>query len=618
MCGILGVVGNQVNSNWVANNIDSLIDRGPDNQTIKHVNGSCSLGATRLAMVDPLPRSNQPFTDGRYWLCFNGEVYNHKQLRASLISNHEFHTESDTEVLFSILKLKGLDGLRLVNGMYSFAFFDSKLSKLWLGRDELGKKPLYYCQLDKHIYFSSKRELLPDRVPNQKRDCLKDWYLLSYLNFGYILDPDTPSIHHKSVAAGEVVEVQVDNDGIHLKSKKIGKLDNIVVQRRNSSIRMHGGIRDKLTEAVVARITEHSTVGLSLSGGIDSSIISIILNDLGKSAKVYSAYWPDSDKARYNFDFHRAEKIADKHNHEFHPVSVVNSCEIPNQIEKFLNIMQEPNNNPTGLSMISIYEKMKENGVRLALTGDGGDEMFGGYSRYSAFLKYRRIRFLRPFLSILSNLGLLEKNYLSRGINIKSLNDWAYWHETFDTSQLQKDFDFSNGALDSYVFERKGKLSESLSPWAKDELKTLMYLDQKLWLSMESNRRLDRVSMAFSVEARSPFQDDVIREMFLDKEEGRLRRNLGKKELVNAFPELAKLGVLEEKMGFVSPMGHWLRQNQTDVISEIKSLSMRKEFARLSNLEVPTILISGNFAKIKQIWTLYILGKWFTRIDNRL
>jgi asparagine synthase (glutamine-hydrolysing) len=143
-----------------------------------------------------------------------------------------------------------------------------------------------------------------------------------------------------------------------------------------------------------------------------------------------------------------------------------------------------------------------------------------------------------------------------------------------------------------------------------------MYFDQILWLSMESNRRLDRVSMAFSIEARSPFQDDNIREMFLREEEKKIKKFIGKKQLLMAFPELSTHINSREKLGFVSPVGHWMRQNQGDVTKEIAILARRKEFRSFATIDINEALYSKHFKTLRKIWTLYVLAKWLSRDEN--
>jgi asparagine synthase (glutamine-hydrolysing) len=165
MCGFLGVFGRKADTQWVVANVDNLRDRGPDHQSVQKVNKNFSVGAARLAMVDPLPRSNQPFSDGRFWLCFNGEIYNHEELRKELSEEYSFKTASDTEVLFALLSRFGISALTKLNGMYSFAFFDSRESKLLLGRDSLGKNLFIIVRLLMIFTFHRREKRFPFLTP---------------------------------------------------------------------------------------------------------------------------------------------------------------------------------------------------------------------------------------------------------------------------------------------------------------------------------------------------------------------------------------------------------------------------------------------------------------------
>ena len=619
MCGILGNFGVTTEFNWLSENINELVDRGPDNQSLAKVDDHCSLGASRLAMVDPHPRSNQPFTDGKFWLCFNGEIYNHEELRKKFKNLHTFETESDTEVLFVMLRRFGAEALTEINGMFSFAFYDSNQVKLLLGRDSLGKKPLYYSFYEGNVFFSSKRELIPREKKSDYLTGESAQYIYDYLRLGFLIDPSTPDKGHHAVEPGTVLQFELDKKNVKngIQVKTIRGKDPI-----NASSFASGepslDLRQILTEAVIARTKGHSNIGLSLSGGIDSTIVAIILRDIGISARAYSAYWPDADKARYNFDYRKAEQVAFHLNHEFSPVEVISSQEIPDQVERFLNMMQEPNNNPTGISMISIYEKMANDGVRLALTGDGGDEFFGGYSRYISYLNYKRIGWLYEVKSFLQRMNFSSEKIGSKPNKIENFKDWAYWHETFSDKEVQLLASFSSSQVEDIQKKLNLEFHKEITKFGANSLKALMYLDQHYWLSMESNRRLDRISMAFSIEARSPFQDDTVASEFSKCDERVIRSRLGKKQLIEAFPELNDLGVLEKKLGFVSPMGHWLRENEPEIQDKISFLSQIPIFTNVSKINVNSYLYSKDFKSLRQIWTLYVLAKWFVRSQKSL
>lgn len=231
---------------------------------------------------------------------------------------------------------------------------------------------------------------------------------------------------------GEVIKFErgVNNSFIQSRSMiekhtAIGTSINNCTNTKSNSAK---SLRTQIIEAVEVRLDSPYDSALSLSGGIDSTVIAIAMRELGKTATCFSVKWPNSDKPRYNFDHDRAKLIASKYGHEFVSVSSFEPKRLSEYLDKYLRIMQEPNGNPTGLSMIPLYEAMNSKGFRLALTGDGADEIFGGYARYKKI----------NFLSTLQLLGtLLPKQIGSRKIpQDKGWPSWAYWHQTFDINDL--------------------------------------------------------------------------------------------------------------------------------------------------------------------------------------
>jgi asparagine synthase (glutamine-hydrolysing) len=293
MCGILGGTG-EFSNQLVEYDLELLYRRGPDNQKLLRVNKNLTMGATRLAMTDPHPRSNQPMYDQNTGnaIVFNGEIYNFKLLRNDLEQRgFKFTTNSDTEVLLKGLTFYGEEIIEKLEGMFAFAYFDKKFNTLLIARDYLGKKPLYYYVKDSKIIFCSQANLIKKFVKSINLDYFS---IHNYLNFGFLIDPNSMYEQITAVRPGEYLKFEISN-GSFLKQ------DNFVpysIQHPETS-----DIRYQIQKSLHERVDGHqNNLALSLSGGIDSTILAIECSRLGIPVKAYSLSYPDSDKERYNVD----------------------------------------------------------------------------------------------------------------------------------------------------------------------------------------------------------------------------------------------------------------------------------------------------------------------------
>lgn len=606
MCGFVVAVNcDEDIIDWIQDSLLKLKRRGPDFAGfLKQEN--VYFGATRLAMVDKQERSNQPLERDGSILVFNGEIYNHAKVRAHLIENQKFLTNCDTEVLACILQDQGIEGLPQLNGMYAFVFFDEKNQKLLIARDRLGKKPLYYwvSQEKNEVFFSSLQTPLSEIAPKS----LNNIALVNYLHLGFIVDPITMHQEVKSVKPMEAIcLVKLKNELSFIKSKV-----------KEPTYAPNRNLRKIITDCVMSRVHGENSVSFSLSGGLDSTVIAIVLAEQGIDATAFSVRWSDSDKDRYNQDFEIARRTAALLDLKFMPVDALNSKEVPNYLDKYLEIMEEPSSNPTGLSMISLYQEISSSGFRLTLTGDGSDEIFGGYARYKIVAKYQA---LDDWLKLsnwvkLKRFGLIDKIHR---LNSSSWEDWASWHQVFSRKDLARQLKIASSEIDS-AFEFFEEEFKGMVDWdEKSALKRMMLLDQKIWLAMESNRRLDRISMFYSVEARSPFQDDQLSALWQNRNKRQVLKRVGKRDLWDAFPELRKLKLPQKKVGFSSPLGHWLRANTDWTIQTIKwleSAGIMKPKVMLAN-EINADLQNGEYNKLQKLWTLVVLSIWLQRVKFR-
>jgi asparagine synthase (glutamine-hydrolysing) len=610
MCGIVGAVGNRASRGNIDSELIHLARRGPDHQELIQVRSNILFGSTRLAMVDPHPRSNQPFTDPDTGdvISFNGEIYNYLEIKESLLElGVNFRTESDTEVLLKFLQKYGIDKISELNGMYAFAYFDAGKSTLTLARDELGKKPLYYFKDASNFIWSSSIESvahlagLPKLIPEKN---------LNYLINGYYLDPNTPYEEINQILPSQTLTVC---------THELKVLSNVTLKKCSLRRREDKTLRDSLKYAVETRCNGHDSIAISLSGGVDSAVIAILAAELNLKCETYSAHWSDSDKSRYNTDSLLAAKISKNLGFKHNQVEMIQAKNLVNEIDSFLDAMEEPNSNPSGVSMMRLYKSIGDHGHRLVLTGDGADEILSGYDRYERVLKIPNL--LKIHSPAFQNLALADRKkrngrllgILATQLSPNTVASWLYWHAIFTPSELAK-------LSPELLQPRKiySDFSTNFENLTTDNIdmnasSLLMSKDFQVWLPMESNRRLDRISMYHSIEARSPFQDrdvvDVARRLMRESK----YKILEKRILRDSFPELRDLGVREDKAGFISPLGHWLRTNPKLVSETLNYLESQLKWNPLELSKYRDAPQRGIFRELVQLWNLVVFVRWSQR-----
>jgi asparagine synthase (glutamine-hydrolysing) len=601
MCGIVGAKSVE-SFKLVSGHLNLLERRGPDSSGIIELSHGLTLGATRLAMTDPVERSNQPFVDAESGnaIIFNGEIYNYRSLKQTLLEKRvSFSTESDTEVILKSLLVYGPACISNLEGMFSFAYYDKKNESLILARDYLGKKPLYYSLTGNNLFFSSQVNVIKSFL---KKVSLNFSSVTTYLSLGYVLDPSTMFDEILSVEPGEVLIFDLQNLKLEKRIKFIPKgISNPTGYNLNYT----------LSSAIEERIDGHNRFALSLSGGIDSNLLLMKCIEMGLNVEPFTVRWASPDKLRYNLDSETAIKVTRKLGLELNIVDVPSSANLHSILLDYVKSSSSPNSNPTAISMMYLYSEMKKQGLRLALTGDGSDEVFGGYPRYrlsnkSNLFPKLNCSFLKK-LMISKNLnhGLISKFAYSL-VPKESTESWLYWHLLANKSMIEKVFNYTS----SFQVSISSNDLSSFFSKKSNGAKSIMFNDLKTWLTMESNRRLDSISMFYSIEARSPFQsENVIGNGYAEMEKTNFAL-VNKEILISAFPNISHLPINRNKMGFISPLGSWLRSNP-DLIGN--SLNNLKNYFDLNVKGIEFLSNSpnrGDYHNFKFLWSLIVLESW--------
>ena len=615
MCGIVGCLKLANGVDWVTEQTNLIHYRGPDSQIVKSITPDLVMGVARLAMTDPHPRSNQPMIDEETGnaLSFNGEIYNFLELRNKLQSQGvSFETESDTEVLLKYLGHVGLNNLSELNGMFAFAFYSKRENKLYFSRDKLGKKPLYVSQDGLVIRWTS---TVDSFKLTRDRNSISDESLFQYLSLGYLLDSATTQGNHFAVKPGEIVCIDLSNSKLDSWRVNYPSIDQFEDFAENMDLRYLIG------ESVEDRISGHENVAISLSGGVDSSIIAIEVAARAGKSHAFTARWSDSDKDRYNLDADVAKSVCSKLNIDLEQVEMIKPADLSVELRNFLIAIQEPNNNPSGVSMLRLYSRIAETGHRLALTGDGSDEIFGGYARHTAVSKVKNVfnfqnkeLITSSFTDVRDGKSSLFRRALATQISPDSAFSWLQWHWIFTPRESAHIFD--DKFIESRLFNSLSQSVVNLSKSTRlNQPQSLMKRDHEIWLAMESNRKLDRISMKYSIEARSPFQDDRVINWANSYMVQNRYKKLSKEILWKTYPELNELGVRRDKAGFTSPVGHWLRGNPNLVKESLNYLSRDTRFNKHGLDYYREAPQRGQYRELMQLWTLVVLSTWL-QIEN--
>lgn len=463
--------------------------RGPDySEKIKIETGPrvTELGFNRLSIQDLDNRANKIFTNENYSLLFNGEIYNKLHIKKKYFCDDKFSTKSDTEVLYKFLCKFKTEKIHELEGIFSIAFHDIKKNIFYLIKDFTGTKPLYYLRDNKNLFFSSEAWFLYS-LTNKN---LNFNALNFYFKFGFSPTSNTLIQNVKKIEPNSIYEFNLNNNNL-----KINKIINIfeknMVFNKNSST-----LRKTVTSTIEKNLIGNRAIGVYLSGGIDSSIISTTTKRINNNIEAYTSIYDDNNHSD-NEDLKFTKQLCNDYNIKLH-ISRIKKKEIDTG-QLLLNLgsfFDEPIANLNALASFNQAKMAKENNVSVVLTGDGSDEIFGGYRKYQ-ILKYSNFfKAFRLFHKKINKYNSL-KNEEVPSIFFDRLKDNYY--EIIFNKEAQKKL---NNESHLYFSSHKNKCS------------LLNEFDFKFWLPEEHNMKLDRSTMANSVEGRVPFQDIRILEYF--------------------------------------------------------------------------------------------------------
>lgn len=572
MCGIAGMVQTRADGSLhpevIHRMCEAIVHRGPDDEGIFVKNG-VGLGMRRLSIID-LSGGHQPVfnEDHTVWVVFNGEIYNFPELRAELEKRgHRFYTHTDTEVIVHLYEDLGADCVQKLRGMFAFALYDERRAKLLVARDRFGKKPLHYAFAGNQFLFGSEIKSLLAVAPELSGN-INQQALLEFLYFGYILDPNTAFSQIRKLPAGHLLELERGEICV----RQYWDLPEYGTQHWGNEQELLEELEQRLAEAVRIRLISDVPLGALLSGGTDSStVVGLMARASSKPVKTFSIAFDHDD---FN-EAHYARLVAKKFGTEHHELVV--EPDILDTVEKLTRMMEEPFGDS---SMLPTYfvSCMARKHVTVALSGDGGDEIFAGYDRYAINLRRDTFRHVPAPVGQFYRQRVypkLPKRMRGRRLSYAMSLPWRERYvesmtfiPVFERETPLLSDDFREHLRQSWTPETEMYRYFDQAP-AKNPLDRLLYLDTKTYLAGDILTKVDRMSMATSLEVRVPILDHVFAEWAAALPiEWKLRGN-EQKYILRKLAE--RIGVPREalyrkKQGFAMPLVHWMKHELKDLI----------------------------------------------------
>jgi len=626
MCGIVGFIDKNKSIDVLSDMLQIQSYRGPDDSGIYFDEKSgVHFGHNRLSIQDLTSHGHQPFISDceNYVIVFNGEIYNFKTIRVELEKlGYKFISNSDTEVILYSYKEWSIKCIDKFIGMFAFAILDKLQNKLFLVRDRAGVKPLYYYTDENQFMFSSEIKSFHKHPEFKKEQNLE--VLPYFFQFGYIPAPYTIFQNCYKLEAGHYLEFNIQHSTFNItKYWDVNEfyLQDKLTKREDEIIE---DIENILDDAIDLRMVSDVPVGVFLSGGYDSSLVASILAK--KQGKKINTFTIGFDDEKYNEAEH-AKTIA-KHLGTNHTEYYMKNSDMLDLVEKLPFYYDEPFGDSSALPTM-IVSKLSRQSVTVALSADGGDEAFCGYSKYFFLNKFQNI-FSNSFKRKVLKTGL---NFFSAdsveyingklGKNLKQTNikeKYTKFKRAINSSSLEEMFENASSYVDKNEIARFLKVSknqELFKKWEKigsiEFLNQMMAIDYKLFMNDDVLTKVDRATMSVSLEGREPLLDHrIIEYMAKVPLDIKYKNNQGKYLLRQVlYKYLPKEMVDKPKSGFQIPLNEWLRGELKPLV--LKYLDDSRLDESIFNIEEITQLKKRFFAGVDigtTIWFILMYQMW--------
>jgi len=573
MCGICGLWQSHtaIDQAHLRAMNDSQAHRGPDDLGLYYnPDGRVGLGFRRLAIIDLSPSGHQPMTneDGTLWIVYNGEVYNYAALRKELVNaGHEFRSTSDTEVILHGYEEWGVNVLKRLRGMFALALWDEKEQSLLLARDRLGIKPLHYYWDGKRFAFASEIKALL-ALPGVKTE-LDHSALWDYFTYLYVPTPKTAYKFIRKLPAAHYIKLTADFIYEGNLAPEVKEYWDVTEWGTSSLSRVDAveAVRAKLADAVQSHMVADVPVGVLLSGGLDSSAVTAYASQsLNGDARALQTFSIGFDVPEHN-ELNYAQIVADAF-HTQHQTRIVAQGDLQSSLAQMVTLYDEPFADASGLPTLAVSELAVKQ-VKVVLAGDGGDETLAGYFKYRRWLElaeqdwggptFRKTVFenlvmgtLKPLAGLPKVLGVINTGLLDlRGKEgVDRYGALVSPIKSFQKGLLLPDLVNEFKGYDDYWYLRR-YWQPQLEPLAR-----LQYVDLKTYLPDDILTKVDRASMAASLETRVPLLDHEWVELAASlPTEMRFDKSILREAMVGILPEPI---LTRGKKGFSAPLLSWM------------------------------------------------------------
>lgn len=606
MCGFIGVLRNQANQG--KKKLELLKEknrysqhRGPDDEGY-YVDEYISFGFRRLSIID-LKQGHQPFQSQceRYWLVFNGEIYNYVELREQLIERgYIFQSDSDTEVILALFTFYREEAFQYLRGMFAILIWDKESKTLFGARDPFGIKPLYYQQTNDATYFASEQKSLI----NQHNDQLNFESLQQYLSFQYVPEPKTLQLGVEKVEPGHYF-IQKPNEKMRVHCYWRAGFTPVL----RSKEEWINGIRGVLSDSVRIHMRSDVPVGAFLSGGIDSSLIVALAKQFNPKIKTFSVGferegYSEIDVAKETADRLEVENIS----------TVVTPKQYVALLPKIVWHMDDPLADPACVPLYFVAKEARKH-VKVVLSGEGADELFGGYNIYRepnalkvfAYLPAWLNRMLKQLAKVFPE-GMKGKGFIERGTT-PLVDRYIGNAKMFENDEIQHFFKKIHTDL-RYQYVTRALYEDCKHV---DPVNQMQYIDIHTWLRGDILLKADRMTMANSLELRVPFLD---KEVFQLASELPVNLKIANKTTKHILREAAN-GIVPDhvlnrkKLGFPVPIRHWLKDELYDwAKSLITESSTDHLFRKDYVLKLLDLHCQGKVDYSRKIWTVIVFMVW--------
>ena len=607
MCGFVGFyskIGKANEYEHMNEMLSAIHHRGPDDTGVFQ-DEWVQFGFKRLSIID-LENGAQPLNDHskRYWIIFNGEIYNYVELREKLVEQgYPFQTESDTEVIIALYSLYKEESVKLLEGMFSFLIWDTEEKSIFGARDPFGIKPLFYFQNDNELIFASEVKSIFQGM--QIEDSIDETQLQHYLTFQYVPEPNTlfPSIN--KVKPGHYFTLDEKNG---LQFNEYWHPTFHPVAQSEKGLENH--IQEVLRQSVKKHMRSDVPVGCFLSGGIDSTIVATLSKEFNPNIKTFSVGFEIDGYSEIDVAKKTAEALGVENiSYNIKPEEFIK------ELPKIIWHLDDPVADPAAIPLYFLARTAREH-VTVALSGEGADELFGGYNIYREPQSLKMFEYIPDMLkkslmkiSMSMPDGMKGKSFILRGCT--PIEERFIGNAKIYTEEEKADFFKGHSQHVNYR-----QVTESIYDYAKnyDDVTKMQYVDMHTWLKGDILVKADKMSMAHSLEVRVPFLDKVVFDAASSiskqlKVDSTQTKTLLRKAVTGLIPEHV---TNRRKLGFPVPLRVWLKDELYDWAKMlIQNSSAAEQYFHqsylLKLLEDHRAGVSDNSRKL---WTVFVFLIW--------